>query len=220
MVRVKVIHSSNTSESHAVSRFEEEVNSFIQQDIAKTNMTLQKLLVSSTTHKNKFCLTATIIFKEKEIGHSKSKNEKILDALSQSIRRKKKFLVNVNVAAGEGIEDVFYGDLIDIGCIRHSSKAKSDFQEFEFKAITSDDRKGTRIKNGFKQNAKVVAVVAVSNPNLESLETLEKTYVVTRGNPVEFPTKVDTEHRNVWIAVIIEKNSATQACNRRAHISI
>ena len=204
MVLVKVIQCCHTMESYAVSKFEEEINSFIQQNISESSMVLQKIQVSSTTHKNKFCLTATITYKDRETDHSKSKNENILDALTQSIRRKKNFLVNVNVAAGEGIEDVFYGDLIDTGCIRHSAKAKSDFQEFEFKAITSDDRKGTRLKTGFKQNTKVVAVVAASEFNLESLETLGKTYVVTRGNPVEFPTKVDKEHRNTWMAVIIE----------------
>jgi hypothetical protein len=205
MVRVKVILGSAASEKHAASRLEEEINSFLQQENAEANMDLTGLHVSSTTHQNRLCLIATLTYVEKKSCTSKSKNEQILDALTQSIRRKEQFLVNVNVAAGEGIEDVFYGDLIDIGCIRHSAKAKSDFQEFEFKAVTSDERKGTTINKGFKQNTKVVAVVAVSNPNLESLEELEKIYLVTRGNIVEFPITVDAKHRNKWMAVIIEK---------------
>ena len=206
MVRVKVIQSSHTSEPHAVSRFEEEINSFIQQEIRDVKMALKDIYVTSTTHKNKFCLTATILYSEEKSHCNAPTNENILDALTQSIRRKGHFLVNVNVAKGEGVEDVFYGDLIDIGCRRKSAKAKSDFEEFEFKAVTSDDRKGTTIKNGFKQNNKVVAVIAVSDPNLESLIELEKSYSVIRGEIVEFPTDVDdTKYRYKWMAVIIEK---------------
>ena len=73
----------------------------------------------------------------------------LLEALEEMIGKKGHYLPNVK--KGEGIEECFYGELINLGYHKRPPTKSPDFEEFEVKAVTSTDLIG-RIQEGFEQH--------------------------------------------------------------------
>jgi hypothetical protein len=198
MVKVKVIHTAHVSESHAVSNFEELVNSYIQKDILSTNHCFKEIQVTSTTVNNKLCIIGIITYVKNKIYQD---DNQILETLSCSIKRKEHFLLSVH--KGGGAEDAFYGDLIDLGFNRNPPRTSPDFIEFEFKVITANDLENT-IEKGFTQhNEKVVTVIAATEENTQALETMKKKFKIITGDTIIFSEK--GKFSNKWMPAIFTK---------------
>ena len=124
----------------------------------------------------------------------------LLYELRGMIKKKHHYLPFVKVAGG--IEDAFYGDLINLGYSKNPPRTSPDFKEFEFKGGTSTNMNW--ITDGFKQHPnKVVAVVAATDKNLIDLDKLRANYEVLIGEVITLPE--GDGYTNKWVGVIINK---------------
>ncbi len=124
----------------------------------------------------------------------------LLNALGDMIRKKPHYLPFVKETGG--IEESFYGELINLGYNKNPPKTSPDFEEFEFKGGTSTNMGW--ITAGFKQHKnKVVAIVGANEKTLENLEKLKEEYEVLIGDVIILPK--GEGYSNKWVAVIINK---------------
>lgn len=145
-------------------------------------------------------------------------DDDLLSELEKMIKKKCHYLKNIQRRFG--IETAFYGELINLGFHRNPEKVqkgKPDFKEFEVKCVTSNDLE-RRIKDGFTQHDKVIAIIAIpcadskSNKdicsrmrkkNIEELKKIKKKYRVLIGNQIK--CKKGNGFSNIWIPAICYK---------------
>jgi hypothetical protein len=200
MVKIKIFTVYHASETYAIQTIEKEITHFIENEIPNQNGVLIDVNIQSGTAKNIIFIIAIIKYEANIILGSKNEEVLLLLALEQMIRKKPHYLPNIK--EGDGVEHAFYGELINLGYHRKPTKCKYDFEEFEVKAITSHDLR-SRVKDGFKQHNKVLAIIAATEKNLQALEKLKTEYKINQGNVVQLPE--GNGLINKWLAAIFSR---------------
>ena len=136
----------------------------------------------------------------------------LVNALSDIIRKKAHYLPFIE--EGDGVEECFYGEIINLGYERLPNRRKvppyvgsdkqPDFMEFEVKAITSTGI-NTYLSEGFTQHPDTILLIVgldSNGTNMKTLEALKKKYHVLIGKIIKFEWKVGFSDQ--WVGVLIK----------------
>ena len=142
-----------------------------------------------------------------------SRDYHLVNALGDIIRKKAHYLPFIK--QGDGVEECFYGELVNLGYERLPNRRKvppyigkkkqPDFKEFEVKAATSTGI-NTLITEGFTQHPDTILLIVgldSNGTNIKNLEKLKRNYYVLIGDIIQFAWNVGFSDK--WVGVLIKK---------------